>query len=121
MPIMIFEYIIGAIFGGMHCIAWKFDFSSRIEQLLWRISSASIASYPALCLLTFVLAHQTPDGSKRETIWTFLEILVFGFGTPIYIIARLILLFLAVFTLRDLPRDAYLAVRWTSFLPHIGS
>jgi hypothetical protein len=119
--ILAIEYAIGAIFGGIHCTAWKFDFSSRIEQLLWRTSSASIASYPVLCALAITLSVQTPGGSKRETISDLAGYLVFGFGTPIYIIARLVLLFLAVFTLRDLPRDAYLAVRWTSFLPHIGS
>jgi hypothetical protein len=85
--------------------------------MLWRASSASIASYPALCLLTFVLCVLMSD----ESIGVTLVVLVIALGTPIYIIARLILLFLAVFALRDLPRDAYLAVRWTSFLPHIGS
>lgn len=36
-----------------------------------------------------------------------------------YIVAHILLLVEAFISLRDLPPDALLAVRWTSFLPHL--
>jgi hypothetical protein len=55
--ILLLEYAIGVMFGGIHCIGWKFTFSSRSEQLLWRISSATITGYPALGWLWLLITH----------------------------------------------------------------
>jgi hypothetical protein len=38
------------IFGGLHCIAWSFDFPSKAEQLIWRIASVSSATVPCIAL-----------------------------------------------------------------------
>jgi hypothetical protein len=40
--------IIGTAFGGIHCIAWSFQFPSHQEQMLWRISSTIITCGPPL-------------------------------------------------------------------------
>ncbi|MCJ1450099.1 hypothetical protein MMC28_000428, partial [Mycoblastus sanguinarius] len=36
----------GAIFGGIHFAAWDFAFPSRVEALLWRISSSWLVVFP---------------------------------------------------------------------------
>jgi hypothetical protein len=47
MPCLIFwGAFVMAVFGGIHCIAWSFDFPSHNEQLLWRISSITITGIP---------------------------------------------------------------------------
>jgi hypothetical protein len=38
------------IFGGLHCIAWSFDFPSKAELLIWRIASVSSATVPCIAL-----------------------------------------------------------------------
>ncbi|CZR66966.1 uncharacterized protein PAC_16865 [Phialocephala subalpina] len=38
------------VFGGLHCIAWSFEFPSRTEVLLWRIASISSATLPCVAL-----------------------------------------------------------------------
>ena len=116
------EFAIGSIFGSIHCIAWNFDFSSRAEQLLWRISSGIITGYAAVAFLTTMLSLVLESLSESWSgVLGVLAAVTIGFGLPVYIVARLILLFFALFTLRDLPPNAYLAVRWTTFLPHMGS
>ena len=32
--------VVGAVFGGIHCIGWFFNFPSSAEAMLWRVSSA---------------------------------------------------------------------------------
>jgi hypothetical protein len=27
----------GAVFGGVHCVAWNFQFPTTMERLLWRV------------------------------------------------------------------------------------
>jgi hypothetical protein len=116
------EYAIGAIFGSVHCIAWKFDFSTHTEKLLWRISSGIITGYAGAAFSTVVFTLVLENFLDSWEVFAKLAgSRTLLFGLPVYIAARLILLFLALFTLRDLPPNAYLAVRWTTFLPHMGS
>jgi hypothetical protein len=116
------EYVIGAIFGSIHCIGWNFDFSSRLEELLWRISSGIITGYAGVAFLTMMFAVALKNFSDSwGGVFGRLTGFVMVLGLPVYIVARLILLFLALFTLHDLPPNAYLTVRWTTFLPHLGS
>lgn len=36
----------GTLFGGLHCLAWNFDFPTRIEALLWKVSSVATTVLP---------------------------------------------------------------------------
>jgi hypothetical protein len=51
---------VGVVFGGIHCAAWSFQFSSRTEQILWRSSAIIIMSLP-VCLLVI--------GAPVSLIW----------------------------------------------------
>ena len=45
------------VFGGLHCIAWSFDFPSRAEVLIWRIASIMSATIPCAAVSgTFLFA-----------------------------------------------------------------
>jgi len=46
---------IAVIFGSVHCIAWLSIFPSRVEQLLWRVSSITILGYPGILALGLLL------------------------------------------------------------------
>jgi hypothetical protein len=39
------------IFGGLHCIAWSFDFPSQVEVIIWRAASIVSATIPCIALL----------------------------------------------------------------------
>ncbi len=43
------------VFGGIHCLAWEFEFPTRLEQLLWRIASVGTAGLPVFALTVTVL------------------------------------------------------------------
>ncbi|KAF8642785.1 hypothetical protein AX16_009418 [Volvariella volvacea WC 439] len=103
--------LIGVLFGGIHLIGWNFQFSTIVELWLWRVSSLVLTITPAFLAI----------GAGLEIIYNW-EIPLNSatiLGGPFYFAARMILLFLAFFTLRALPEPAYQNVKWTEFIPHI--
>ncbi|KAG2357301.1 hypothetical protein BDR07DRAFT_1420831 [Suillus spraguei] len=103
--------LMATIFGGIHCMAWYFAFSTYQEQVLWRMSAVAITFTPWLCLLSLFCKVPTPPKP--------LGILVYGLYVMLYITSRTVLLVLMFTTLRNLPSDAYKAISWTSLVPHL--
>ncbi|KAF8645898.1 hypothetical protein AX16_007502 [Volvariella volvacea WC 439] len=102
---------IGVIFGAIHLIGWNFLFPTTTELWLWRASSLALTIIPFSLAVGIALSLKyEQDAAVNLTAF---------FGPPVYFAARIILLFLAFFTLRDLPDSAYQNVRWTEFIPHI--
>lgn len=138
--------LVGALFGGLHCLAWNFDFPTRTEALLWKVSSVATTVLP----LTFVgfffgrswssfiagIVYINRDILSRE-MWTSIILKASGswrwpFKTATklfirgvllismvsYSLARLFLLVESVRTLFYLPPGAYKAT-WAGInLPH---
>ena len=70
----LFYHLLGTtslVFGSLHCIAWNFEFPTRIELLCWRAASLLSATLPALALgLSLGMSYLRVDylGRKRTTI-----------------------------------------------------
>ncbi|OJA20377.1 hypothetical protein AZE42_12746 [Rhizopogon vesiculosus] len=106
---------LATIFGGIHCIAWFFAFPTYQEQVLWHISAVAIIAVPWLGLFSLLLNPLLKDTVLKD-LMTWITL----FMPPIlYMTGRVILLILMVTTLRNLPPDAYQAVKWTSLIPHL--
>ncbi|KAI0059679.1 hypothetical protein BV25DRAFT_1828651 [Artomyces pyxidatus] len=105
------------VFGAVHCAAWNYDFPSRAEQHLWRISSIGIIALPGAMLLV-ILALWVLE--KYEDVLPYIAMSVFFLSSPMYIAARVLLLVLSFTTLRSLPPEAYRAVQWTLLIPHLA-
>lgn len=112
---------IASIFGGIHCVAWSFDFVSHAEQLLWRIACLTISTAPSILFIIHYVG--AADGSKYVKVLYHWVTMMLGSISLIicnlYIIARLVLLVLPFMALRSLPHDAYQTVQWTTFIPHV--
>ncbi|KAF8969323.1 hypothetical protein BDZ97DRAFT_1653715 [Flammula alnicola] len=109
--VMVVSFAIAILFGLMHLIAWSFDFPSRTEQLLWRISAFIIIAEPA-CMAW--------SGLDRLPDWIIVLAFIPAFiGMPLYVIARMVLLTEALLSLRALPPAAYQSIKWTSVIPHL--
>ncbi|KAF7982733.1 hypothetical protein HWV62_26604 [Athelia sp. TMB] len=46
--------VIALVFGAVHCIAWSYAYPSYTEQLLWRISAATIVVVPVIFLMLVI-------------------------------------------------------------------
>ncbi|KAF8641277.1 hypothetical protein AX16_010056 [Volvariella volvacea WC 439] len=102
---------IGVVFGAIHLVGWNFQFPTTTELWLWRASSLALTIIPFLLAVGIALELKYNDELFSNTVALL--------GAPLYFAARMILLFLAFFTLCDLPDSAYQNVRWTEFIPHI--
>jgi hypothetical protein len=111
---------VATIFGGIHCIAWSFQFPSVQERLAWRISAASITGLPILLWLVALLGDDSDDHVGDGWLNLALEHIVIPGLTVLYVIARIVLLVLPCIALRALPPTALVEIRWAAFFPHIG-
>ena len=83
--------------------------------MVFYITTLSVAIYiiPSFFVRNFHALGFTVDADESPFA-IFLLISMFA-----YVSARLVLLVLALALLRDLPPNAYIAVDWTKFYPHI--
>ena len=108
---------VAVVFGSIHCIAWSFSFSSHEVQRLWRVSSIVLICVPVVHLLRYLLTGPMNRLAKR---WFPFKLLQWGFlfivscTTALYVIARGILLVIALMSLNTLPPGAYQTVHWTT-------
>jgi len=119
--------ISGAIFGGLHCIAWNFNFPSKKEAIIWHALSIYITTAPISLSLFFrsIFSKEMLKESKgfdTETVLWWISNIVGTFVILLlclYVPARLMLLVEAFTLLRKVPPDGLLDVDWSSFLPHL--
>ncbi|KAF9473622.1 hypothetical protein BDN70DRAFT_885670 [Pholiota conissans] len=105
--------VVGTLFGAVHLIpSWFLDFASRQEMWLWRASAIIITAIPSLPVVTLFL-------------WDFGSFMQCFLVTPaavgyvLYPVARIILLTLALTSLRSLSSSALESIEWTTFIPHL--
>jgi hypothetical protein len=119
----------GTLFGGLHCLAWNFDFPTLGEALAWRICSVVTGVVPLLSLLLLVIWMQLDelvDALKDEFDPIWLRVFKFIIGAAIlglllapYVLARLFLIFEIFRSLFFLPPQAFIDT-WSVSFPHWG-
>lgn len=132
-------FLLGTIFGAIHCIAWSFEFPSAVEKWMWKGAAMGILILPSLIAANYLLSnwlHSPPFLGLHFTQFNFTVSLsglcllagrfleatssirlsvLFG----LYIVSRTILLILPLIELRSLPPSAFQSIDWTGFIPHI--
>ena len=116
---MVVFAIFGVIFGGLHLIGWNFTYPSPFEQNLWRASSLAIAIIPLIVTpIDYLLENYKLDKGflkvVRFTLDLIMTILLFT-----YVPARLTLIGQAFALLRKQPQDAFVAIDWNQYIPHL--
>ena len=137
------------LFTGIHVAGWSFDFPTRTERLLWRISSlllfgitvvfwvfetaaswVRLGRWKTIYLSVFkpkaLAEHKSRMALRTPTMKRTSKQLPlpweFATITPLailYGVARFYLIAEAFAELRDLDGSAYVNVEWTNFLPHV--
>lgn len=113
----------GVLFGAVHCLAWNFSFPSHVEQIMWRAASLGVTASCAAALLTALCWNFHNETERlREMLVALLArvgVILSGLASFIYPVARIILLVLAITSLRSLPSSAFDTVNWIELVPHI--
>lgn len=115
-------------FGGMHCIAWNFEFPTTAELVAWRVASLISAILPATVLainsgLDYISSkygklrwNNTPIDQLCEDTARFLA----NCSSMVYMTARLTVITLMFTCLRAVPVGVYQMTPWTRFMPKIS-
>ena len=111
----------GTLFGGLHCLAWNFQFPTRGEALTWRACSIITSAIPLLSAVplgTWMQWHPWGYVPKKPqaTRFALTSTLISGFLVP-YVLARLFLIFKMFRSLSFLPPEAFVDT-WSDSFPH---
>lgn len=101
--------LVGGLFGGLHCFAWRFHFPTEQEAILWRVCAVYCTAAPVVISVPPLLNMN----DEFVGVWAF--VITMG-----YIICRLLLLALTLSSLRALPAGVFEITAWTKFIPHIS-
>ena len=101
------------VFGGLHLLAWNYEFPTHVERILWRASAiVTLAAMPSMYIVTRVLDKFAQD----EYMWSgsvgFVLIVVF-------VAARLFILVEIVRSLAFQPPETF-RTTWAANVPHVG-
>lgn len=124
---------LASCFGALHCIAWSFPRFTAFETVLWRISALVISLSPVVSCITFLVAawfsylietpyrprlYITVKGILLNLLAPFHNHIFIPLLLPLYLLARLVLIGLAIAQLRGLPSTGHQDVDWSAFFPH---
>jgi hypothetical protein len=110
----------GIILGCVESTAWKFDFPTSIELLLWRISSlVIIAAFPLLYTILVFSAMLSSFGKGMDITIDRVQKVASYITCAIFLFARLFILFETIYSLFHLPPEAFIST-WSSNIPHIA-
>ncbi|KAJ7304594.1 hypothetical protein DFH08DRAFT_976776 [Mycena albidolilacea] len=102
------ECFVGTLFGAVHCAVWNADFPSTDEMWMWRSSALFVSAIPvAFALATMAVTRHDMD----SVVGVASSIVVFVLPIPIYIVARLFLIVVALISFRALPPAALTGLR----------
>ncbi|GJJ06785.1 hypothetical protein Clacol_000981 [Clathrus columnatus] len=114
------QVLIAAVFGGIHLFAWNYEFPTRVELWLWRVSALSIVGIPLIVLISLIVLERLLIGDSTPE-WILVLSTMYFLPTIVllYIIARIVILILSIISLRKLPVGTLSNVHWLTFVPHI--
>lgn len=122
-PLFSMFSIAGAMFGAVHCLAWGFSFPSHVEKIMWRFASLGVVGSCTAALYGSMFSSVGDAEGAWEAIFLglmgFIGLISMGLAFFVYPVARIILLVIAVTTLRSLPPSAFSTVDWVDLIPHI--
>lgn len=116
-----------AVYGGIHLTAWNLHFTSKSEQLLWRIACFDImGTIPAAWLyleLLRILIYRHGRRMDQQSVWDTLYLKCYGaLFLPLftmYMLARFYVVVEAFISLRHVPIGVYAAIPWVQAIPHV--
>jgi hypothetical protein len=111
---------LASLFGAVHCISWAFTFPSPGLQTIWRVCSVFIVSSPLMVAIMPALYWCFGFDQATNKFTTAILVLFNTFIlSPLYIVARIILLVIAFRSLSTIPASGHQSIEWADFIPHI--
>ena len=115
---LISSSVLTILYGGIHLVAWSWDFPSSIEATLWKISCLYICCSYIIIYLTIPRLLVKFNGEN----WSWREIfllILFYLWFFIYTLARIFIILESFLGLRHVPVGVYLTPDWLQMFPHV--
>jgi hypothetical protein len=61
------------VFGGLHCLAWNFEFPTKTELMIWMVASVASATIPTFALMANMIVVTIIRRQIRRCVRTFLD------------------------------------------------
>jgi hypothetical protein len=111
------------VYGGVHLLAWQYNFKTNAEGTMWRIASMITASSGLIILLVqtkgYLLQSYSNTLLGRLRKWSCTGILITCYFLVVFeILARSFLVIESFRALPNSPSSVYEIPRWTAYLPH---
>jgi hypothetical protein len=103
--------------GGLHLAAWKFNFPTPTERLIWRTAAVIVTVVPAYCLaisLSFLVLRDTTDSIDNALC----SVVLMPLMIAVYVVSRIILLVQVFILLRNASPEVYQTISWIHYIPH---
>ncbi|KAL6914087.1 hypothetical protein FSST1_011847 [Fusarium sambucinum] len=112
--------ILSSIYGGVHLVAWNWDFPSDLERKIWIISCLYIAG--ALVIYFMISLIDRRLGSDRaQTGWAtwLLTLVAYWVALITYMAARVFIVVESFYSIRYARQGVYVSTAWVETFPHL--
>ncbi|KAK0613204.1 hypothetical protein B0T14DRAFT_275320 [Immersiella caudata] len=116
-------YLSGMAFSAVHVAAWNWEFPSHLIKILWRTSTVAAFGASFLPIISMFLGLLFNLTKSIDWIGDVLRFIFFGLGyggLAVYVVSRLVILFLSFYCFVAMPSSAYEKVEWTGYIPHFS-
>ena len=114
--------VLSLLFGGVYVAGWNISFSTRIEQIIWRVCTVMlfslIVAFWTVDAAVEIYEKKTAPGKPKVAV-TPAKMALYAAIAVTYMTIRLYILIEPFAYLRSMPPDAFETVQWLSFIPHI--
>ncbi|KAI9697786.1 MAG: hypothetical protein M1836_004462 [Candelina mexicana] len=124
--------LVSSSYGGIHLAAWNSFFPTRVERLLWQISSIMSMAVPVFMIavyiagefgIVFLVPHQSRISQRLGVFrarWARRQFTIYIFtGLAVVVPCRLFIVVESYISLRHVPIGVYATVPWSSYVPHL--
>lgn len=114
--------ILVTVFSNISCAEWYFEFPTATEKLIWRTSCIVAGSSLLVHALMEAISHHRPPHDYLYIAGYIIKWpanLMFFVPAAAYFVARIALVAVALASLRALPRESYVELQWSTFIPHL--
>ncbi|KAL0575387.1 hypothetical protein V5O48_006580 [Marasmius crinis-equi] len=105
-------YTSAVLFGGLHLISWSFVFPTMVERDLWRTCAVVITISPIAVAYAWHFTQyragcSSHPSSLRAAVWKTVLQAVLLLAPALYVVAKVILIAIALSALRPYPSDVH--------------
>lgn len=105
------------MFGALHAAAWNYEFPTKVEKIMWRVTSLTLAGLPIIWFAAQIVTRSPIIHVPRQIVQFMNNLRAYALLAGL--ISRLILVALMLASLRSLPSSAHEIISWTNYIPHL--